>query len=83
MKEVSVPEATGMLGEVSGRRDLGPDVVLKTLRLDSLQLIEWLSMLEDKLEIEFDIRALDFYSFAEKSIGDVVRVLHEYAATAE
>lgn len=82
MTEISVPEALGMLAEISGRRDLDADVVFGTLGLDSLQSIEWLTMLEDGLGIEFDLRALDFYTFAEKSVGDVLGVLYEYAATA-
>lgn len=80
MNEVSVPDAIAMLAKISGRSDLGPDVMYGSLGLDSLQSVEWLTMLEDGLGIEFDLRELDFYAFAQKSIGDVLAVLYKSAA---
>ena len=81
MRDVSAPRAIGMLAEILGRKDLAPDAMFGSLGLDSLQSAEWLTMIEDELEIEFDLRQIDYYAFSEKSVGDVLASLYEYAAT--
>jgi acyl carrier protein len=52
------------------------------LHLDSLMLVEWVSMLEEKLCVELDIRDLDIQELSGLSISDVLDKLRERAVVA-
>lgn len=82
MNDVSTPEALEMLAEVSGVDDIDPGTKFATLSLDSLELIEWVSMLEEKLDVEFNIRDLDISQLGTLSIADVLDALRERAVSA-
>ena len=72
MGQVSVPEAIEMLAEVTDARDVSAATPFGDLGLDSLKSIEWLTLLEDHLGIQFDLRNLDFHRFGRMSVGEVV-----------
>jgi acyl carrier protein len=82
MDIVSAPEALDMLAEVLGIPVPDADVAFGTLKMDSLQTIEWLTMIEDRLGVVYDLKDLNFHALAEQSIGDVVEFLHKLALTA-
>lgn len=82
MYDVSISEALDMLIDVSGIEDVSPDMTLEALRLDSLQLVEWVSLLEEKLEVDLDIRQLYLTEFEERSITDILDMLKKRAANA-
>jgi acyl carrier protein len=71
-----------MLAEVSGVDEIDPGTTFGTLSLDSLELIEWVSMLEEKLDVEFNIRDLDISQLGTLSIADVLDALRERAVSA-
>jgi acyl carrier protein len=75
MNGVSASEALEMLAEVSGVTNIGPDTEFGKLSLDSLMLIEWVSLLEEKLDTELNIRDLDIQELSELNIGEVLDVL--------
>ena len=83
LNDVSTPEALEMLGEVSGIPDIDQQTEFGNLSLDSLMLIEWVSLLEEKLDIEFNIRDLDITELGTLSIGDVLDVLRDRVITAK
>jgi acyl carrier protein len=82
LNDVSTPEALEMLGEVSGIADIDQQTEFGKLSLDSLMLIEWVSLLEEKLNLEFNIRDLDITELGTLSIGDVLDVLRDRVVTA-
>ena len=82
MKNVSTPEAIEMLSEVSGLPGIEPATRFGSLNLDSLMLIEWVSLLEEKIDVEFNIRDLDLTQLTDLSIDDVVDDLRQRAADA-
>ncbi|MFF4118057.1 acyl carrier protein [Streptomyces sp. NPDC001714] len=69
-----------MLSEVRGFLVSSADVEFGSVGLDSLQTIEWLSMLEDRLGFYFDLEDLDFHSLRRQSIADVLQFLNKTAA---
>jgi acyl carrier protein len=75
MNEVSVSEAIEMLDGICSVPDIGPDTEFGNLGLDSLMLIEWISMLEDKLDAEVNIKDLDIEYLGTRSISEVMDVL--------
>jgi acyl carrier protein len=77
MSHEYLPEALETLSEVSGVEDASPETRFDELGLDSLQMIEWLSALEEKVDAEFNIQNLNFSEFSGRSIGDVVALLRE------
>jgi acyl carrier protein len=77
MKNVSTAEALQMLSEVSGTSEIRPETEFGSLGLDSLQAIEWLTMLEDKLGVEFNLRDIDISIFRDRSVSDVLDALYK------
>ena len=82
MEIVPLAEAIEMLVEVSEVPEIHPDTEFETLELDSLQSVEWLSMLEDRLGVEFNIREMDFSVFIGSSVRDVVDELYKQAVAS-
>lgn len=82
MENVTLTEAIEMLTEVSDAQDIYPDTKFETLGMDSLQSIEWLSMLEDRLGVEFNLRDMDFSIFNGSTVSDVLDELHKQAAAS-
>jgi acyl carrier protein len=82
MTDVPVPEAIEMLAEVSGISDIHPDSEFKALSLDSLTLIDWVSKLEETLDVEFNIRDLDISELGNLKISEVVEALRKLTVSA-
>jgi acyl carrier protein len=82
MNNMSTPEALEMLSEVAGLAEINPDTEFGTLGLDSLMVIEWVSLLEEKLDVDFNIRDLDLSELSPLSISDVVDGLRKRAGNA-
>jgi acyl carrier protein len=82
MLEVPTQDALDLLADVAGVPDISPQAPFGTLELDSLMLIEWVSMLEDKFDREFDVRDLDMSALRDMPVSDVVDVLRTRALTA-
>ena len=80
MNTVTTPEALDMLTEVSGVTDIDPDSPFAGLNFDSLKTIQWLSLLEEQLGIEFNLQDLNFHSFYTSSVAEVLDLLHAKAA---
>lgn len=83
MNDVSTPEAIEMLAEVSGIPDIDQKTEFGALSLDSLMLIEWVSLLEEKLDVEFNIRDLDISELRALSIADVLDALRGRAVSGK
>lgn len=79
MNSVSASEALEMLAEVSGITGVSPETEFGKLGLDSLMMIEWVSLLEEKLGTDLNIRNLDFQELNDLSINDVLNTLLERA----
>ena len=82
MNNVSVSEALEMLAEVAGVTGISPETEFGKLGLDSLMLIEWVSLLEEKLDAELNIRDLDLQEISNLSISDVLDRLLKLAVEA-
>lgn len=82
MNDVSTPEAIEMLSEVSGVSGIEPATKFGSLNLDSLMLIEWVSLIEETIDVEFNIRDLDLTGLTELSINDVLEGLRQRAIDA-
>lgn len=82
MNDVPVSDAVEMLAEVSGIPSLDPESKFGALDLDSLMLIEWVSMLEERFGVEFDIRDLAMSELDALSIGDAIAALGKRAVSA-
>lgn len=81
MNDVSAPEALELLAEVAGTDTISPESTFGALSLDSLTLIEWVSLLEEKLDVDLNIRDLDISALNDLSIGDVISQLRARAVT--
>lgn len=82
MNDVSVSEALEMLTSVSGASDINSDAKLGTLGLDSLEMVEWLSMLERKIGAQFKLDELDFEELNVLSMNDVLAALRNALASS-
>jgi acyl carrier protein len=82
MPDVPIEEVMDSIREVSGVDDVAPDTNLGSLELDSLQIIEWISILEEKLDMTLDLGDLDFNDFRDQSISEAVRSLQDLAMPA-
>lgn len=80
MESISNVEALEMLAEVAGFDAIGPNDKFGTLGLDSLMLIEWVSMLEEKLDREFDLRDVDVQTLGDLGVGEVLAELLKCSA---
>jgi len=81
MKNVTVSDALELLSRVADIADFDPDSGFEALRLDSLQVLEWLFMLEDAFDVELNIQQLDFNEFKDHSLNDVLGLLRERVAS--
>jgi acyl carrier protein len=82
VNDLSAQEAVEMLIEISGTAGIDPGTEFGRLQLDSLMLVEWVSILEEKLGVELDIRDLDIQELSGRSISDVLDMLRERAVVA-
>jgi acyl carrier protein len=82
VNDMSTQEAIEMLIEVSGAVGIDPGTEFGALQLDSLMLVEWVSMLEEKLSVELDIRDLDIQELNGLSISDVLDMMRKRAVVA-
>jgi acyl carrier protein len=80
MNSISASEAVEMLAEVSGVTDIEPDTKFGKLSLDSLMLMEWVSLLEERINSELNIRDLDIQELNELTIGEALDVLLKLAS---
>lgn len=81
MKDIFSSEALEMLAEVTDASGFGLDTEFSSLHLDSLQITEWISRLEAKLNVDFDFDRLDFSEFGDSdSISEIVEMLQKRAA---
>jgi acyl carrier protein len=82
MNNLSTPEALDMLTEISGVPDIGPETEFGALGVDSIMLVEWISRLEEKLDVDLNIRDLDIHELSSHSISDVLDTLRSRAVSA-
>ncbi len=82
MKDISPQQALEILANVSGVADLAPEAEFVKLDLDSLMLIEWISMIEESLDIIVDIRDLGLQELEGLSVSDVIEVLRKRVVNA-
>jgi acyl carrier protein len=80
MDNVSFAEAVEMLVEISGISGIRSETKLGELGLDSLQVIEWVGMLEERLDVEFNLQDIDMGVFTDRSVSDVLDEFNEQAA---
>lgn len=80
MKDFPISEAINMLIEVSDFPDITPGTKFGTLGIDSLMAIDWLTMLEDRFDVEFNLRDLDFNEFNSHTVSEVVAEVRRQAA---
>jgi acyl carrier protein len=82
MNNLPTNEALEMLAEVAGVPEIDPSAKFGSLSLDSLELIEWVSMLEEKVDTEFNIRELNLVALQDLSMSSVLDQLAALAANA-
>ncbi len=79
MNSASAPPLAEMLSPLetmTGIENIQTDVPLKELGIDSIDVLEWIFMLEDRLEIDADEMMGDFGEV--KSFGDLtLQVLYD------
>ena len=80
MRQVTPDQAVEFLNEISGVPDITPRTRFGELGLDSLGIIEWITNLEDLLEVDLDVKNVDFGQFDDQSIAAVLEVIHQHAA---
>lgn len=83
MKDVSAQQALEVLADVADLSDLTLDTGFGTLKLDSLMLVEWISVLEEKLDAELDIRDLSMQDLESMSIGDAIESVRKRVVSAK
>lgn len=83
MNDVSSQQALEVLADVAELPDLTLDTRFGTLKLDSLMLVEWVSVLEEKLDAELDIRDLSILDLESLSIGEAIESLRKRVADAK
>lgn len=83
MKDVSAQQALEVLADVADLPDLTLDTGFGTLKLDSLMLVEWISVLEEKLDAELDIRDLSMQDLESMSIGDAIESVRKRVVSAK
>jgi acyl carrier protein len=82
MNNLPTNEALEMLAEVAGVPEIDPATKFGALSLDSLELIEWVSMLEEKVDTEFNIRELNLVALQDLSMSSVLDQLAALAVNA-
>src|SRR5206468_159319 len=74
----SLADLVSVLEEISGLADLATEVRLADLGVDSMDLLEWLFTLEERLAIEFDAlieEDAELDAFGDLTLGDLYRAL--------
>lgn len=61
--------------EMSAREGIGLDSRLSEAGFDSLDLVEWISYMEDESGREIDVKKLDINSLGDMTVRDVVIAL--------
>jgi acyl carrier protein len=77
---VTVSDALELLSRAADIAEYDPDSGFEALHLDSMQVLEWLFMLEDAFDVELNIQQLDFNEFKDHSLNDILGLLRERAA---
>jgi acyl carrier protein len=80
MRQVTSDHAIGFLSEITGVPDISPQTRFGELGLDSLGVIEWITNLEEHLEVDLDVHQIDFRQLDDKSIDAVLDIIHRHAA---
>ena len=80
MRQVTPEQAIEFLFEISGVPDIGPQTRFGELGLDSLGVIEWITNLEEHLEVDLDVHKIDFRQLDDKSITAVLDLIHRHVA---
>lgn len=75
MGVISLTKVIQQLEELSGNHDINGDTIFGDIGLDSLDLVEWISSLEDETGIAMDIMKLDFSKLAGLSVNEAVAKL--------
>jgi acyl carrier protein len=74
----SLAELVSVLEEISGTTDLRTDLRLAELGVDSMDLLEWLFTLEERLSIEFDAlieEEAELEAFGDLTLADLYDAL--------
>lgn len=75
MDVISLPKVIQQLAELSGNQKINGDTIFGDIGLDSLDLVEWITSLEDETGIVMDIMKLDFAKLASLSVSEAVAKL--------
>jgi acyl carrier protein len=76
VNDLPILEALEALTEISDITDVDPEAKFGSLGFDSLMVIDWISTLEERLNVEFNITDLDTSGLGDLSIRSVVEMLY-------
>jgi acyl carrier protein len=82
MNDLTIAEALEALTEVSGIDDIDPEEKFRSLDLDSLMVIDWISAVEGKLGVDFDTASLDMSGLGDLGIREVIELLYRRVIAA-
>ena len=79
MVQISKEDVLDSLEEASGISNIDLDASFADLGLDSLMIIEWISMFEEKFDASVDIEHLDFSKFSGLNVSQVIEKMRKLA----
>jgi acyl carrier protein len=83
MRQVTPEQAVDFLAEISGVPDISPRTRFGELCLDSLGVIQWITNLEEHLDVDLDVRKIDFRQLDDHSVAAVLDIIHRHAAETD
>ncbi len=80
MRQVTAEQAIDVLYDITGVENIRPETRFGEVGLDSLGTLEWITSIGEQLDAGLEIRNIDFGSLDDKSIADVLDLIHQHVA---
>ena len=80
MRQVTPDQAIDILYDITGVENITPQTRFGDLRLDSLDIIEWITGLEEQLDADLEVSTIDFRVWKDKTVGAVLDLIHQHVA---
>lgn len=80
MRQVTQDQAIDILYDITGMENITPQTRFGDLGLDSLDIIEWITGLEEQLDTHLEVSTIDFRMWKDRTVGAVLDLIYQHIA---